>query len=124
MLVLAVDTQDQRNPEQKSILAQTVTLAATPEEATRLALASSIGELRLLPKAHGDTKRMANVVDAASSDLDKPLRPSDGAERRRDRPPAPRRRERPRCPRCPRRSSPPHRTPPAPAASRSPARST
>ena len=79
MLVLAVDTQDVRNPEQRSIIAQTVTLAATPEEATRLSLASTIGELRLLPKAHGDTKRIANVV-ARISDLDKPLPSSDGTK--------------------------------------------
>ena len=79
MLVLAVDTQDTRNVEQKSIIAQTVTLAATPEEATRLSLAASVGELRLLPKSHGDTKRMANVV-AHLSDLDKPLTPSDGTK--------------------------------------------
>ena len=62
-----------RNAEQQSILAQTVTLAATPEEATRLSLAESVGELRLLPKSHGDTKRMANVVTRLA-DLDKPLR--------------------------------------------------
>jgi pilus assembly protein CpaB len=86
MLVLAVDTQDQRNAEQRSILAQTVTLAATPEEATRLALAGSIGELRLLPKGHGDTKRLANVVTHLA-DLNKPLRASD--EAKEDETPAP-----------------------------------
>jgi pilus assembly protein CpaB len=79
MLVLAVDTQDTRNVEQKSIIAQTVTLAATPEEATRLSLAATVGELRLLPKAHGDTRRMANVVTRLS-DLDKPLTPSDSSK--------------------------------------------
>ena len=77
MLVLAVDTQSDRNVETKSIVGQTVTMAATPEEATRLSLASSVGELRLLPKGNSDTKRIANTV-ARLSDLDKPLRPSDG----------------------------------------------
>jgi pilus assembly protein CpaB len=72
MLVLAVDMQDKRNPDQTSILPQTVTLAATPEEATRLALASSLGELRLLPKSPLDTRRV-NVVTARASDLDKPF---------------------------------------------------
>jgi pilus assembly protein CpaB len=71
MLVLAVDTQSERT-EQKTILGQTVTLAATPEEATRLALASSAGELRLLLKENGDAKRTYNVV-SKWSDLDKPL---------------------------------------------------
>ena len=75
MLVLAVDTQDQRVAEQKSVLGQTVTLAATPEEATRLTLAASVGELQLMPKGNADTKRMTNVV-ARMSDLDKPLQSS------------------------------------------------
>ena len=79
MLVLAVDTQDKRNSEQNNILGQTVTLAATPEEATRLSLAATVGELRLLPKSHGDTKRLANIVTRLS-DLDKPLPSSDGTK--------------------------------------------
>ena len=79
MLVLAVDTQADRNSEQKFILGQTVTLAATPEEAARLSLAGTVGELRLLPTGNGDTKRTANVV-ARLSDLDKPLTPSDGTK--------------------------------------------
>ncbi len=72
MLVLAVDTQDSRNPDQKSIIAQTVTVAATPNEAARLTLASSIGELRLALKANGDNKRIGQIV-ARASDLDKPI---------------------------------------------------
>ena len=72
MLILAVDTNHQRNPEQTSILGQTVTVAATPNEAARLTLASSIGELRLALKGNGDTKRIGAVV-AKASDLDKPL---------------------------------------------------
>ena len=78
MLVLAVDTQSDRDTAVKSIIGQTVTMAASPEEATRLSLASSVGELRLLPKGNGDTKRLANTV-ARLSDFDKPLRPSDGS---------------------------------------------
>jgi pilus assembly protein CpaB len=72
MLVLAIDMQDTRNPEIKSILGQTVTMAATPEESTRLAVACSNGELRLLPKSHGDTRRINQVV-ARIGDLGKPL---------------------------------------------------
>src|SRR5262245_9372359 len=72
MLVLAADTQDNRNPDQRVIIAQTVTVAATVEEAARLTLASSVGELRLALKGNGDTKRIGPVV-ARASDLDKPL---------------------------------------------------
>jgi pilus assembly protein CpaB len=79
MLVLAVDAQKDRNPEQPNIQGQTVTLAATPEEATRLSLAGTIGELRLLPKSHGDNKRISTVVTRIA-DLDKPLQPSEGAK--------------------------------------------
>ncbi|MFO0929130.1 MAG: Flp pilus assembly protein CpaB [Gemmataceae bacterium] len=88
MLVLAVDTQDQRNPEQKSIMGQTVTLAATPEEATRLSLASSNGELRLLLKSNQDTKRTW-AVNVTSKDLDKPLASGSDGERLVDLAPRP-----------------------------------
>jgi pilus assembly protein CpaB len=54
MLVLAVDAVHHRNPETASMLGQTVTLAATPDEATKLALAASLGELRLLLRSAGD----------------------------------------------------------------------
>lgn len=72
MLVLAVDTQDQRSNEQKTIIGQTVTLAATSEEAVRLSLAGSNGELRLLLKPHGDNKRTGEV-SVTTKDLDRPL---------------------------------------------------
>jgi Flp pilus assembly protein CpaB len=71
MLVLGVDQQDARNPEQKSIIAQTVTLAATPLEATRLALAGEIGVLRLSLKNQGDTTVVNHHVVKAA-DLNKP----------------------------------------------------
>jgi pilus assembly protein CpaB len=79
MLVLAADQTPERNPEQKSILAQTVTLAATPAEATRLALASEIGMLRLSLKNQGDMTNVNHAVVKAS-DLQKPLGNSDGRE--------------------------------------------
>jgi pilus assembly protein CpaB len=72
MMVLAVDTQDQRSPEVKTIVGQTVTLAATPEESVRLSLAQSVGELRLLLKSGADTKRI-NTVVAHTGDLAKAL---------------------------------------------------
>jgi pilus assembly protein CpaB len=72
MLVLAVDAQAQRNPEQPHILGQTVTVAAKPEEATRLTLAASLGELRLILRPLGDTATVRRVVSKAA-DLDRPL---------------------------------------------------
>jgi Flp pilus assembly protein CpaB len=72
MLVMAVDNQDTRNPEMKSILGQTVTLAATPEEAARLALASSLGELTLQVKNPGDNSRTRPLI-VREEDLDRPL---------------------------------------------------
>ncbi len=77
MLVLAVDTNDQRNPDVKAVVGQTVTLAATPEEASRLSLAQSAGELRLLLKRPGDMTSIKPMV-VKLSDLDKPLKESVG----------------------------------------------
>jgi Flp pilus assembly protein CpaB len=72
MMVLAVDTQDVRDPALKTMMGQTVTLAATPEESTRLSVAQANGELRLLLKGGADTKRTTTVVTRIS-DLAKPL---------------------------------------------------
>ncbi len=80
MLVLAVDTQDQRPTDTKTIAGQTVTLAATPEESTRLSLAQSIGELRLLLKSGGDSKHTYEVV-STEKDLARPLSGADDKER-------------------------------------------
>jgi Flp pilus assembly protein CpaB len=53
MLVLAVE-QEKRQPDQPgATLVRTVTLAVKPEEANRLALGSSVGELRLTLHAPG-----------------------------------------------------------------------
>ncbi|HVS38331.1 MAG TPA: Flp pilus assembly protein CpaB [Gemmataceae bacterium] len=48
MLVLAVDQINQRADDKPTMLGTTATLAATPEEAQQLALAQSLGDLRLL----------------------------------------------------------------------------
>jgi hypothetical protein len=80
MLVLAVDTQDQRDEKTRSIIGQTVTLAATSEEATRLSLAQSVGELRLLLKNSNDSKR-TETTEARVDDLKRPLHNDDGTER-------------------------------------------
>jgi pilus assembly protein CpaB len=74
MLVLAVDNEIDRTSDKKAIIGQTVTLAATPEEAVRLNLAKSIGELSLMLKSDKDTKRTSNVI-ARKSDLGKSYTP-------------------------------------------------
>jgi pilus assembly protein CpaB len=71
MLVLAVDTQDNKDPEKKAILGQTVTLSAKPEEAQRLALAQKLGELRLILRPAGD-KEVVSVKPAKPHDLARP----------------------------------------------------
>lgn len=76
MLVLAIDMQDKRNPEQTSMIGQTVTLAASPEEAMRLSLAQTVGELRLLPKSQNDNEILPPTFTTVQ-DLKKPLRTAD-----------------------------------------------
>src|SRR5262249_49787249 len=64
MLVLAADNvdKDAKDPTVKTILAQTVTLAATPEEAAHLALSGSMGELRLWLRHPGDEERLTGLT--------------------------------------------------------------
>src|SRR5207249_3843292 len=73
------DAQKDRNPEQQNVMAQTVTLAATPVEAARLALAADIGQLRLVLKNAGDTSTTAHVIVRAS-DLNRPAGQAQGAK--------------------------------------------
>ncbi|HWG47258.1 MAG TPA: Flp pilus assembly protein CpaB [Gemmataceae bacterium] len=73
MLVLAVDTTAVRDTQTQSILGSTVTLAATPEEANRLALATALGELRLTLRTPDDT-RIVRLPGAKWGDLGKPTR--------------------------------------------------
>ncbi len=61
MLVVAVDQKSDPDAETKTIIGQTVTLAATPDEAVELKLAQSSGELSLLLKARGDNARVGAV---------------------------------------------------------------
>lgn len=72
MLVLAVDTRAEKEPDQRSIVGQTVTLAAKPEEAQRLALAQQLGELQLILRAFGD-KEVVHLKAARLKDLERPL---------------------------------------------------
>jgi pilus assembly protein CpaB len=71
MLVLAVDTIASRDNQTTSLLGSTVTLAATPEEAQRLALASNLGELRLTLRAPEDNK-IVRLPGSKWEDLGKP----------------------------------------------------
>jgi Flp pilus assembly protein CpaB len=66
--VLAVD---QSVPRQPGPAINTVTLAVKPEEAARLTLAASVGELRLMLRAPQDT-RAVNSVAARANDLEEP----------------------------------------------------
>jgi hypothetical protein len=67
--VLAVDQLVKEKAEQPGPTVSTVTLAARPEEATRLALASNLGDLRLALRAQGDDKAVAPIV-TRKEDLD------------------------------------------------------
>jgi pilus assembly protein CpaB len=73
MLVLAVDQSSQRDPNEPTKLGNTVTLAAKPEEAQRLALASTLGELRLTLRALGDNERI-RLPATKLSEFDRPIR--------------------------------------------------
>jgi pilus assembly protein CpaB len=72
MLVLAIDQASKPNPEQPTILGQTVTFAANPEETLRLSLAASQGELRLTLLPPGATTLIRNP-EVTLADLSKPL---------------------------------------------------
>jgi pilus assembly protein CpaB len=75
MTVLAVDTIYNRDPEKgNTIIGTTVTLAAIPEEATRLSLAQAIGELRLVLRSPADQVAMDRHPVTRPQDLFKPLK--------------------------------------------------
>jgi pilus assembly protein CpaB len=73
MLVLAVDMIANRDNQTTSMLGSTVTLAATPEEATRLSLAGALGELRLTLRTPEDNK-IVRLAGSRPEDLGKPVR--------------------------------------------------
>jgi len=57
MMVLAVDMKNTRDADQTSMLGNTVTLAAKPEDSERLSLAAQLGDLRLLLRSPLDTEK-------------------------------------------------------------------
>jgi pilus assembly protein CpaB len=79
MLVLAIDTNPTRDPQAQAMLGTTVTLAAKPEEALRLSLAASMGELRLVLRPLGETGTV-KLPPTKAGDLSKPLRDSTTGE--------------------------------------------
>jgi pilus assembly protein CpaB len=79
MLVLAVDTNAQRDPNSSSMLGSTVTLAATPEEAQRLSLASAMGDLRLTLRTPDDN-RIVRLPGSKVDDLSRPMHDASGKD--------------------------------------------
>ena len=71
MLVLSVGSEVQRDNQGKPINATTVTLAVTPEEAERLAIAMNTGAIQLVLRGYGDPDSVrtkgANSSDVLSS---------------------------------------------------------
>ena len=68
MLVLSVGTEVQRDQQGKPINATTVTLAVTPEEAERLAIAMNTGAIQLVLRGYGDPDSV-RTKGANSSDV-------------------------------------------------------
>jgi pilus assembly protein CpaB len=76
MTVLAVDTNSERKTGENgiTIIGSTVTLAALPEEATRLRLAQAIGDLSLLLRGAGDNAPLQRPPVTRPGDLTRPLK--------------------------------------------------
>ncbi len=68
MLVLSVGTEIQRDNQGKAINATTVTLAVTPEEAERLAIAMNTGAIQLVLRGYGDPDSV-RTKGATSTDV-------------------------------------------------------
>lgn len=68
MLVLSVGTDLQRDASGKPISATTVTLAVTPQDAERLAIAMNTGSIQLVLRGYGETDTIS-TKGATSSDV-------------------------------------------------------
>ena len=73
MLVLSVGTEVQRDNQGKPINATTVTLAVTPDEAERLAIAMNTGAIQLVLRGYGDPDSV-RTKGATSGDVLQSLR--------------------------------------------------
>jgi pilus assembly protein CpaB len=80
MLVMAVDNKDRRETDgPSSIVGQTVTLSAKPEEAQRLFVAQALGELSLILRPLGD-REVLHIKPTRANDLNRPLTESTDAK--------------------------------------------
>jgi Flp pilus assembly protein CpaB len=77
MLVLAVDVNDKTEEGKRTYLGTTVTIAAKPEETAELALAASLGEIRLILRGAGDNK-IVTVKDTTPKDFGKATKTNGG----------------------------------------------
>jgi pilus assembly protein CpaB len=75
MLVLAADTKIDPEEGKQSMIATTITLAARPEEAQKLRLAGSLGELSLILRRHDDEE----IVSTKSVGMREMNTPSSGS---------------------------------------------
>jgi pilus assembly protein CpaB len=91
MLVLAIGQADARDDQRKVYIDQTVTLAAKPEEANRLALGQRVGELRLTLRSLNDNGHVGSTA-TIPTDLDNPSSSGSSGDDRGSADPAPARR--------------------------------
>jgi pilus assembly protein CpaB len=61
VLVLAVDTLDQRPEDKKAMVVSTVTVQVTPQEAEKLSLAKELGTLQLIMRPFDDNGKVHTV---------------------------------------------------------------
>jgi pilus assembly protein CpaB len=61
VLVLAVDQVAVRPDDKQAVVSSTVTVAVTPQEAEKLALANSLGDLRLILRPFGDEEKLTTA---------------------------------------------------------------
>src|SRR5205807_9369812 len=70
VLVLAVGELPDREAERRTILAPTITVAATPEQAQKLTLAQELGPLKLALRKFGD-EELSNIKPTTGRDVTK-----------------------------------------------------
>ena len=73
ILVLAVDQLSSRPDDKSAVVANTVTVEVTPEQAQRLALAQRLGTISLILRAFDDDAKVATTQAADGQGTDNPL---------------------------------------------------
>jgi pilus assembly protein CpaB len=61
ILVLAVDTSSTRPDDKQAVIANTVTVQVTPQQAEVLSLAQELGSLKLILRAYGDEEKVTTA---------------------------------------------------------------